>query len=54
MCIYIYSLNKKSKNKSYRGVRNSTDRPKIWRVRLMGYRNNFQRLMHVILHTSKI
>ena len=38
MCIYIHQ--KLKKNNSLRKVRDSAERPKIWRLRRKGYRKN--------------
>ena len=44
----------KSKKKTISwGVRNSTERPKIRRLRRKGYRKIFQRLRHGMLHTGE-
>ena len=51
MC--IYTVKKKLKKKSM-VVRESTERPKIRRLRRKGYRKNKQRLRHGMLHTGRI
>ena len=53
MC--TYTLKKQNlKKKSSRGVRDSTDRSKIRRLRRKGYRKKQQRLKHLMLHTGRI
>ena len=41
--MYIYTVKKQKLKNSSRGVRNSTKRPKIRRLRRTGYRKNYQR-----------
>ena len=54
MCIYTAKKQTFLKNKKFPkggGVRDSTERPKIWRFQRKGYRKNLQRFRHVMLHT---
>ena len=52
MC--IYTVKKQKLKKSSRGLRNSTERPQIRRLRHKGYCQNLQLLRHVMLHTGNV
>ena len=58
MCIYytqLKSKNKKNIKNSSGEVRDSTERPKLSVSGVIkGYRKNYQRFRHVMLHTGRI